>query len=114
MSRVLQLLLFLLLLSLLGADQIALSQSSNADLDEQLLRSAGLPTDDAGLLAFFTNRTLRASDRPVLERLMVDLSSSELKVRQKADRELTLRGPVALPFLKEGLKGASLETTQRI
>src|SRR5436190_22462463 len=82
----------------LGAAQEA------ADADETLLRSAGLPTDGAGLIDFFHKRSLKAAERSQLEDLVKKLDDRAYKVRTDASAALVLRGRPALPFLKQVVK----------
>src|SRR5437588_494560 len=84
-----------------------------AEADEQLLKGAGIATDNDGLIKFFQLRSLKDGDRKTLEDLVQQLGSNNYKERESATKELILRGPVALPFLKAGLKEASLETVRR-
>src|SRR5207244_648397 len=75
-----------------------------AQLDEQLLKTAGLPTDTEGLLTFFKQRSLKDSDRGKFEELVRTLGSKSFKERTYAEKELLVRGPLALAFLKAALK----------
>jgi HEAT repeat protein len=82
--------------------------------DEQLLKAAGVPTDNEGLLQFFRHRSLKDGDRALLTELVRKLDSGVFKERDDAMRELTLRGPAAVPFLKEGsARKTSLESVRR-
>src|SRR4051812_42242746 len=85
--------------------------------DEKTLKALGVPTDTPGLLDFFRKRSPKEADRKAVAELVKRLDDRTLKVRLKARDELLLRGPIVLPFLKESLRTASLETarlTQRI
>ena len=83
------------------------------DQDEAFLKKAGLPTDDQGLLQFFRFRTLKDEDRKKMEDWVNQLGSEKFKEREAAQKELLIRGPLSLPFLKEILKTAPLETSRR-
>lgn len=87
---------------------------SAVELDEQTLRNAGIATDDKALLQFFRTRSLKDTDRPLMEELVKKLGSDVYKEREISSKELLLRGPTVLPFLKEGLKDAPLERVRRI
>lgn len=91
----------------------SLAQSS-VELDEKTLQSTGIATDDKGLLNFFRVRSLKDADRPMMEELVQKLGSDIYKERELASRDLLSRGPVSLPFLKEGLRDAPLERSRRI
>lgn len=84
------------------------------EVDEQILKSGGIPTDDAGLLRFFQLRTLKEGDQKVMEQLVRQLSSDLYKEREHATKELLLRGPLALNLLLEAKKDASLEVQRRV
>ncbi len=86
---------------------------STAGLDEQILRAAKLPTDDAGLLEFLRLRSLRAGDGQVLQKLVEQLGGSSFKEREQADKQLLLRGPIALPYLRKALGGGTVEVVRR-
>ena len=82
--------------------------------DEQLLKSAGIATDNDALLQFFRHRSLGDGDRKLLEELVRKLDNSVFKERDDAMRELTVRGPAALPFLRQEIaKKTSLESVRR-
>lgn len=85
--------------------------AENADV--KLLQAAGLPTDPAGLMAYFRNRTLKEADRQTLEALVKKLDAKSYREREAARRELMQRGPLALRYLREGMKGGSLEMVLR-
>src|SRR5262245_44008648 len=76
--------------------------------EEQALKSAGLPTDDQSLLDFFRHRSLKDGDREKLQELVRQLGSKIYKERDRAVNDLIVRGPTALPFLKEALRHGDL------
>lgn len=84
------------------------------ELDEQMLKAAGIATDDKGLLEFFRSRSLKDADRPAIEELVRQLGSEIYKERELAQKDLLARGPIVLPFLKAGLPDATLEKVRRI
>lgn len=84
-----------------------------AQLDEQQLKTLGLPTDTPALLTYFRQRSLKDGDRKVLEELVAKLGSETYSDRARATRELLLRGPLALPFLRAALKDQPLEVVRR-
>src|ERR1043166_4570688 len=69
-------------------------------LDEAILTRAKLTTDPDALLAFLKKRVLPEKDRSELERLVRDLGSSDYRTREKATRELSKRGVLALDVLR--------------
>lgn len=84
-----------------------------AQLDEQQLKALGLPTDTEALLTFFRQRSLKDGDRKVIEDLVAKLGSERYAERTSATKELLLRGPLALPFLRAALKDQPLEVVRR-
>lgn len=84
------------------------------ELDEQILKSGGVPTDNDGLLKFFRLRSLKDGDRKVMEDFIKQLSSDVFRERENATKELILRGALSLPFLLAAKKDASLETQRRV
>ena len=83
------------------------------ETDEQTLRSHGLPTDAKGLLNFFVQRSLKEGDAKHLEALVRKLGSDVYGIREPAKKELIIRGPVALPFLRGALTNRPLEMKRR-
>jgi HEAT repeat protein len=69
--------------------------------DEQTLRDAGLPTDDAGLLDFFQRRTQGSVSGERLAALVRDLGDASADRRDRSAAELVGLGPVALPVLRQ-------------
>jgi HEAT repeat protein len=82
-------------------------------LDEQVLLAAKLPTDDAGILSFLRLRSARTEDKIQLQKLVAQLGSPSFKERDYADKQLVMRGPVALPYLRQVLTSAPLEVVRR-
>src|SRR5262245_32289583 len=116
--RTTNILCFAALFASLAPMQSALGQSSNrpqaTEIDEQVLKSAGIPTDNDGLVRFFQLRSLKEGDQKQLEELVNKLSSDTYKDREHATKELLLRGALALKVLKEVKADASVETKRRV
>src|SRR5437867_3964750 len=68
--------------------------------DELSLRSAGLPSDGPGLLAFFKNRTATHVEEEKLNKLIEALGDKDETARSKAFQELAGLGPIAVPALR--------------
>jgi HEAT repeat protein len=83
------------------------------ETDEQTLRNHNLPTDAKGLLNFFVQRSLKEGDAKHLDALVRKLGSDVYSVREPAKKELIIRGPVALPFLRGALSNSPLEMKRR-
>ncbi|MCI0684586.1 MAG: HEAT repeat domain-containing protein, partial [Gemmataceae bacterium] len=97
----------ILLLALPGTGE------TTATLDEQVLQAAKIPTTDAGLREFLRLRSQRADDKRELARLVEQLGSGTFKERDAADKQLLMRGHLALPYLKGVVAKAPLEVTRR-
>src|SRR6266436_5140434 len=70
-------------------------------LDDDLnLRTAGLPTDGPGLIAFFKNRTATQVEADRLTKLIEALGDNDQDKRTKAYQELAGLGPLAVPALR--------------
>jgi HEAT repeat protein len=85
-----------------------------AAADEQLLRSLNLPQDGAGLVDFFTKRTLRDGDRPKVQAMIRKLGDDDFDVREKAMADLVALGAVAKPMLRDALKEKDVEVVRRV
>lgn len=86
---------------------------TNATLDEQILQAAKIPTADADLREFLRWRSQRADDQQELARLVQQLGAGAFKEREHADKQLLMRGHVALPYLKAAVTTAPLEVVRR-
>jgi HEAT repeat protein len=89
------------------------TQDAAADDDAKVLRDAGLSSDDAGLLAYFRDRTVTEERKAHLKKLVDRLGHRLYSVREKAVSELIKSGPLAVPLLKEALRNAELEVHLR-
>jgi HEAT repeat protein len=70
-------------------------------LDDDLsLRTAGLPADGPGLIAFFKNRTATQVEADHLAKLIEALGDRDEGKRTKAYQELAGLGPLAVPALR--------------
>src|SRR5262245_26228316 len=89
-------------LLLLGATLLTTRAEDENTLlaDEMKLRSAGLPTDTAGLLEFFRLRAKGEVSAEKLNTLLEQLDDKSAVVRQKAIAELLAIGPPAIPLLR--------------
>ena len=83
------------------------------ETDEQTLRSHNMPTDGKGLLNFFQQRSMKDGDATHLEGLVRKLGSDVYREREPAAKELILRGPVSVPFLRSVLSNSPLEMKRR-
>jgi HEAT repeat protein len=72
--------------------------------DEQLLRSAGVATDDAGLLSFFRKRSQVEVDPDQVAALVQKLGSKSSEERDRAAGELVALGPLAVPALRQATR----------
>src|SRR5437868_6125974 len=74
--------------------------------DERVVREAKVPTDAAGLLAFFRKRTPSADDQQAMRRLVRQLGSRSFAKREEASRRLAAWGPPAVAYLAPALGNA--------
>ena len=81
--------------------------------DEQALRNLKMPTDAKGLIEFFEAGSLKEGEGPKLEALVRKLDSAQFREREAANKEVVMRGPVVLPFLKSAMEKFSLEGQRR-
>jgi hypothetical protein len=88
-------------------------QQAEIKFAEDTLKQANLPTDGAGLLKFFQERTLSAEEQGRLALLVQSLGDVSYKTRAKATFRLLRAGTLALPFLKEGLNSTDEEVVRR-
>jgi hypothetical protein len=82
--------------------------------DEQLLRSAGIGTDNRALLDFFRKQTADEAAIQFINERIEQLGSDSFPEREKASEELTALGPVALSQLRQAIrKTGDLEVRRR-
>src|SRR5687767_5898751 len=81
--------------------------------DEKVLEAAKLPTDTPGLLELFRLRAHHDSDETQLKQWVEQLGKGSFQEREQASKQLLLRGPVALPYLRPSLKSGTLEIVRR-
>ncbi len=81
--------------------------------DEAIVKSAGLKSDDAALLAFFSKRTLQDSDRVAVRKLIRQLGSEIYRLREQAMAEIIGRGPVVQDLLVQASHDDDLEIARR-
>ncbi len=81
--------------------------------DEQALKHAGIGLDGPGLLAYFRRRTPSEIEQKALGQHAAQLGDSRFPLRSRATEELIRAGRSALPFLRDTVKHADLETSRR-
>jgi hypothetical protein len=92
-----------------GADDAAIEQAA----DEKTLKDAGVPTNGAGLLAFFRERTLADAEFTRLQEATRLLGDDDFHVREKASADLKAAGRAVLPFLRTALRDSDPEIVSR-
>jgi outer membrane protein assembly factor BamB len=100
-----------ILLGLLQADGWSLLVRQ-AQEDAELLRTAGV-RENRSLIEFFHRRSPGGQDRRELETLVRHLGSESFEQREKASRELLVRGPAVLPLLEKARQDEDLEISRR-
>jgi HEAT repeat protein len=86
---------------------------AGASPDEQVLQAGKLPTDTPSLLEFFHLRAHHDGDDAQLKQLAQQLGNGSFKEREQASKQMLMRGPVALPYLKPLLKSSTVEAVRR-
>jgi Spy/CpxP family protein refolding chaperone len=111
----------LLVIALLasGLAGLCLCQSSRSDQAEELaadlkaLESAGVGTDESGLLEFFKKQTVSDAQRRKIGELIKQLGDECFRVREAATRELKAMGAAALPALQQATQHEDPEVAIR-
>jgi hypothetical protein len=92
----------------------ALFADEDAAGDEQILRTAGIATDDRSLLDFFRRQTADAATLRQARQLIEQLGSDSFAIREHASNALTAFGPLVLPLLQQTIGQAEdLEVRRR-
>ncbi len=82
--------------------------------DEQILRTAGIATDDRSLLDFFRKQTADAATLRQGRQLIEQLGSDSFAVREQASADLTALGPRVLPLVQQTIRQTTdLEVRRR-
>jgi hypothetical protein len=85
--------------------------AENADIAN--LKTAGIPTDGAGLAAYIKQRTASGADEERIKTLVRQLGDDEFKAREAASRQLVMLGSRARPFLQAALRDTDPEVKRR-
>jgi hypothetical protein len=88
-------------------------RSAPLSQDEQALKTAGIPLDDAGLLQFFRQASPSEEQKALLKQRAAQLGSSVYAVRMRATDELIHAGRASLPYLREIANTGDAETVHR-
>jgi len=81
--------------------------------DEAVLKNAGVPTDNAGLLEFFRKRTMTSQDQNKVAFLVRQLGDESFRTRETATTDLIGLGVIAVPTLKQAVKSTDPEVVRR-
>src|SRR5713226_8645738 len=98
--------LVLSLLALAPADQVA-------EPDEKFLKDAGFDSNKAGLLDLFRKRTLTEAERKECLTQIKKLGSGVFEERKQAHKDLTDRGRLVIPLLRDALKADDAEIVRQ-
>ncbi len=82
----------------------ALFADEDAAGDEQVLRAAGIATDDRSLIDFFRKQTADAATLHQARQLIEQLGSDSFVLREQASANLTAFGPLVLPLLQQTIR----------
>src|SRR5262249_942792 len=92
----------------------ATAQQADPFPDELRLKSAGLPIDGPGLIAFFKARTTTTVDADQVSKLVEALDDKNEDVRMQAYRALVGLGPVAVPALRAAVNDPDVTPTKAL
>lgn len=81
--------------------------------ERAVIKEAGVGSDEAALLAYFKDRTLTDDGLKRAATLVKLLGDDDVKVREKAGRELLATGPNALPLLRKASASGNAEIARR-
>src|SRR5207247_8173237 len=70
-------------------------------------------TDGPALLAEFRKRTLSTEERKKIQKLVDKLGANQYAVRERASADVVAFGHLAVPFLREAVRGKDLERARR-
>jgi HEAT repeat protein len=104
---------FTFVLWLLSPFARADSDLANARAQEQILRDAGIATDNATLLGFLRKRTLDEAGLEKIQALVKQLGDKSFARREKSTRELIELGKPAAPYLRRALRSNDPEIARR-
>src|SRR5260221_13575035 len=82
-------------------------------VDEEVLKDAGLGTDNKSLLEFFRRRTLTGNDQNKVACLIRQLGDESFQHRVSASSDLIGLGVIAIPYLRQALKSSDPEVARR-
>jgi HEAT repeat protein len=83
-----------------GVTMVSAGSAQEPNAEEQIIRAAGLSTDDAALLGYFQERVRAKGDSDKLLALARKLGDSNAKVRSQAASQLVAAGPAAIAPLR--------------
>lgn len=84
-----------------------------AEVDEQLLKSAGLASDGPALVAYFRQRTVGEEDRARILALIKQLGDHRYAIRERATMDLIAVGLPAVGLLRQSSNDADVEIARR-
>ncbi|GIW80853.1 MAG: hypothetical protein KatS3mg105_2660 [Gemmatales bacterium] len=104
---------FLLCFAAIPLAQADSTSDAAYEVDESVLRTAGINTDTASLLQFIRERTLSDDERRSLAQKIRQLGDESFSRRVQASQDLIKAGRLAIPFLKQALTDPDLEIARR-
>src|SRR5262245_52018609 len=97
----------------LPAEQAADPANDITAADQEILRSAGVATDAAGLVGYLRKSVLTEADRAKIEGLVQQLASDRFAAREEATEKLVAIGHPAIPFLRLAARNSNREVASR-
>jgi hypothetical protein len=91
----------------------ASAPAAESDPDEQMVRTAGIATDDSVLLDFLRKRTLGSADRDKILGLIRKLGDDDFGVRERASDDLVALGVMPVALLRQATSDPDVEIARR-
>lgn len=95
-----------------GADASNPANDTTAT-DQEILRSAGVATDPAGVVAYLRKMVLSEADRAKIEGLVQQLAGERFAAREEATEKLVAIGQPAVSFLRVAARSSNREMASR-
>jgi hypothetical protein len=89
------------------------ADEESVQVDERILREAGISTDGTSLLEFFRKGTPANSSLDAIKALIKQMGDASFQVREKASSDLSALGIVAAPLLRQAQTDPDIEIARR-
>jgi HEAT repeat protein len=106
-------LLSLITLAALHSAEPERTKDPDLSYEEKVLKDVGIRTDGPSLVAYFKSKALSKEDHERLTATVQLLGDDSFETREKASKDMTAFGRLAIRYLKEALKSNDRETVRR-